>query len=189
MKLSTRHLRHPLLAIALLTGSLLAQAQELLVELVVFSQPSAELMPASAPGYDWAERAVVLDDTVRSDVLSIDPTRHQLDSDARKLQNNGYQIQFHRAWTQPADGLLSVAVHQGESLTAINEDPLYPVQGLVSVDSDPLTAKVTLWLNHATADMAEPVSERLQTTRRLRLGETHYLDHRSMGALIRVSRP
>lgn len=72
-------------------------------------------------------------------------------------------------------------------MTDAGGDLLYPVQGLVSLDTDPLSARVTLWLNHATA--AEPVSERLQTTRRLRLDETHYLDHRSLGALIRISQP
>lgn len=182
-----RHLLQPLLAAVLLSSSLLAQAQEYLVELVVFSQPGAQLLPAALPGHDWADRATELDETVRGDVRSIDPGRHQLDGDARKLQNNGYQIRMHRAWTQPADGYLSVAVKDGENLAAINEDPLYPVQGLVTLDGDPLTARVTLWLNHATG--AAPVSERLQTTRRLRLDETHYLDHRSLGALIRVSRP
>lgn len=188
MKLSNRLLVSPLLAAALLGSSLLAQAEQYLVELVVFTQPSAQLVPAAAPGHDWAERAVMLDDTVRSDVRSIDPTRHQLGSDASKLQSSGYQIKLHRAWTQPADDHVSVALTQGENLAAVNEDALYPVQGLVNLTGEPLTARVTLWLNHATASMAEPVSERLQTTRRLRLDETHYLDHHSLGALIRVSR-
>lgn len=187
MKLTARHLLQPLLAAALLSSSLLTHAEEYLVELVVFSQPGAQLMPAAAPGHDWADGANDLDETARGDVRSIDASRHQLDNEVRKLQNNGYQIKLHRAWTQPVDGYLSVAVKQGESLAAANEDALYPVQGLVSLDSDPLTAKVTLWLNHATG--AAPVSERLQTARRLRPGETHYLDHRSLGALIRVSRP
>lgn len=182
-------LRNALLAATLFATSLLVQAEEYVVELLVFSQPGAQLMPAANPGHDWAERAVALDETVRSDVRSLDSSRHQLENDARKLENNGYQIKLHRAWTQPADEFLSVAVHQGESLAAYTEDPLYPVQGLVSLDREPLTAKVTLWLNHTGPSMAEPVSERLQTTRRLRLGETHYLDHRSLGALIRVSRP
>lgn len=187
MKSITRNLLQPLLATALLTGSLLAEAQEYLVELLVFSQPGAQLTPAAGPGTDWDERATALDDTVRGDIRSIDPTRHRLDSDARKLESNGYEIRFHRAWTQPAHPHLSVAVREGQPMTDAGGDLLYPVQGLVSLDTDPLSARVTLWLNHATA--AEPVSERLQTTRRLRLDETHYLDHRSLGALIRISQP
>src|SRR5690606_4306211 len=152
----TRNLLQPLLATALLTGSLLAEAQEYLVELLVFSQPGAQLTPAAGPGMDWDERATALDDTVRGDIRSIDPTRHRLDSDARKLESNGYEIRFHRAWTQPADPHLSVAVREGQPMTDAGGDLLYPVQGLVSLDTDPLSARVTLWLNHATA--AEPVS-------------------------------
>src|SRR5690606_21640824 len=64
MKTITRNLLQPLLATALLTGSLLAEAQEYLVELLVFSQPGAQLTPAAGPGMDWDERATALDDTV-----------------------------------------------------------------------------------------------------------------------------
>src|SRR5690554_1236325 len=166
MKSITRNLLQPLFATALLTGSLLAEAQEYLVELLVFSQPGAQLTPAAGPGMDWDEHATALDDTVRGDIRSIDPTRHRLDSDARKLESNGYEIRFHRAWTQPADPHLSVAVREGQPMTDAGGDLLYPVQGLVSLDTDPLSARVTLWLNHATA--AVPVSERLQPTRPMR---------------------
>lgn len=187
MTATTRTLLRPLLGAALLATSLIAQAEQYLVELLVFSQPGAQLVPASAPGDDWSDKAVVLEETARSDIRAIDPLRHQLEGDARKLESNGYQIKLHQAWLQPADAQLNVAVRQGHTLAATQGEQLYPAQGLISLSDNPLSAKVTLWLNHATA--AEPVSERLQVSRRLRLDETHYLDHRSLGALIRVSRP
>lgn len=187
MKKFTRTLLKPLLATLLLCAGIQAQAQEYLVELVVFGQPGAQLVPAASPDHDWADRAVRLEEGFHSEVRTVDPHRHQLEAEARKLESNGYQIKLHRAWQQPADSYLSVAVHQGPVLTTEDSQQLYPAQALVSLSDAPLAAKVTLWLNHATA--AEPVSERLQVTRSLRLDQTYYLDHRSLGALIRVTRP
>ena len=175
------------MAVSLLTTSLLAKADPYLVELVVFSQPDAQLVPSAPLEQDWEAQSIKLDDTARSDVRSIDPVRYQLTDDVQKLESHGYQVKLHQAWIQPADTNLSVAVHQGASLET--DVPLYPTQGLVSLEEEPLTAHVTLWLNHITSHLDEPVSERLQTTRRLRLNETQYLDHKSMGALIRISRP
>ncbi|GGI94908.1 CsiV family protein [Halopseudomonas pertucinogena] len=186
MKTITRTLTKIMAALLLCTG-LHAYAQDYLVELVVFGQPGAQLVPAALPGADWADRAVLLDEGFNDEVRALAPHRHQLEAEARKLESSGYQIKLHRAWQQPADSHLSVAVHQGQSLATADGQLLYPAQALVSLSDTPLTARVTLWLYHATA--AEPVSERLQVTRSLRLDQTHYLDHRSLGALIRVTRP
>ncbi|SDS39023.1 Peptidoglycan-binding protein, CsiV [Halopseudomonas litoralis] len=184
----TRLVARLLMTLTLLACSALAQAQYL-VEVLVFSQPGAQIVPGASPEYSWDQQAVSLDDTTRSDVRSIDRTRYRLDSQASKLESKGYTIRLHRAWTQPTESGLTVALHQGNSLTGSNADPLYPVQGLISLDGEPLTAKVTFWLNHASEAMAEPISERLQSTRRLRVNEVHYLDHNSMGLLIHISQP
>lgn len=182
-----RHLLYSLLTLTVLSFSSLSQAQYL-VEVVVFSQPDAPLAAGIAPEPDWDRRAVSLTDTARSDVQSIDQSRYTLDTQAQRLSARGYQIRLHRAWSQPATGI-SVAVHSEHNLPSSSAVPLYPVQGLVTLKDDPLTAAVSFWLNHTSEDMAEPVSERLHMTRRLRINEVHYLDHKSMGMLIRISRP
>lgn len=177
-----------LAALTLLSCSAMAQAQYL-VEVVVFSQPGAQIVPGASPEHDWDWQAISLDATTRSDVRNIDRTRYSLDSQVSKLEAKGYTIRLHRAWTQPAESGLRVALHEGDKLAAPNGDSLYPVQGVVSLDGDPLTANVTFWLNHAGESMAEPISERLHSTRRLRVNEVHYLDHKSMGLLVRISQP
>ncbi len=183
-----RHMLYPLLALTLLMFSSLSQAQYL-VEVVVFSQPGAPLAAGAAPERDWDQRGISLEDTARSDVHSIDQSRYTLDAKAQQLTAKGYQIRLHRAWTQPAAADITVAVHSESSLTDSWNGALYPVQGLVTLTDEPLTAAVSFWLNHVSAEGAEPVSERLHMTRRLRVNEIHYLDHKSMGMLIRISRP
>lgn len=176
-----------LLAILALSGWMsLAQAQSqnsYQVEVVIFSQPSAQLTPGTAPDYGWAEQATHLTETTRSDVRSLDSSRLALSSDASKLRSQGYKIVLHKIWTQPDNKGLAVAVHEGEEI-----DGLYPVQALLSLGQERLLeVDITAWINNRTQD-GEFVSERIKQIRRLRLDETHYLDHQSMGMLVRISR-
>lgn len=169
-------------ALLLAGSSLFAQAQETyIVEVVLFSQPGAQIVAGPTPDPEWDADAASLDSTTRSEIRPIDRSRYSLDEKAAQLTRQGYKVSMHKAWTQPANGS-TVAVHEGEG------DWIYSAQGLVSLSQErPLETEVTFWINHATAG-AEPVSERLQQRRRLRLEETHYLDHQSMGMLIRVMR-
>lgn len=164
----------------------LAQAQSqntYQVEVVIFSQPSAQLTPGTAADYSWADQAVQLSETTRSNIRSLDNSQFQLSSDASKLSTQGYKVVLHQAWTQPDDSELVIAVHEGEEM-----DGVYPVQALVSLGREQMVeVDVTAWINNQTQDR-ELVSERIKQTRRLRLDETHYLDHQSMGMLIRISR-
>lgn len=163
----------------------LAQAQSqnnYQVELVIFSQPSAQLTPGTAPSYGWADQATKLSETTRSDVRMLDTSRHRLSSDAGKLSAQGYKVVLHQAWIQPDDKNLLIAVHEGQEMDAV-----YPVQALISLGRERLLeVDITAWLNNQTQDR-ELISERIRQTRRLRLNETHYLDHQSMGILIRIS--
>lgn len=176
------------LALAVLAFSALAKADHI-VEVVVFSQPGAPVVAGVPPDHDWDRNAVSLHDTARRDVRSIDKSRYTLDSQAEKLANNGYEIKLHQAWIQPADKGMTVAVHDDNNISIINNALLYSAQGLVTLKDEPLIAAVSFWLNMANTDQGELVSERLHMTRRLRLNEVHYLDHKSMGMLIRISRP
>ncbi|MBQ0744794.1 MAG: hypothetical protein KBT85_16000 [Pseudomonas sp.] len=176
-----------LLTILALSGWMgLAQAQSqntYQVEVVIFSQPSAQLTPGTAPSYDWADQATDLTVTTRSDVRNLDSSRLELSSDAGKLSAQGYKVVLHKAWTQPDDSSLAVAVHEGQEMGGI-----YPVQALVSLGQERLLeVDITAWINNQTQN-GEIVSERIKQIRRLRLDETHYLDHQSMGMLVRISR-
>ncbi|AQZ95602.1 CsiV family protein [Halopseudomonas phragmitis] len=184
-------MNHPLRIFTLLlilalgwAGLAQAQSEQIYqVEVVVFSQASGQLAAGQGPGSDWAERAVLLDSTARSDVRNIDQTRYRLGTEARRLNDQGYRVRLHKAWEQPADDSLRVAVTSGTE----NALGIYPVQGLVRLSQErALEADVSFWLNHNVQGQA--VSEHLRQNRRLRVDEVHYLDHQGMGMLIRVSR-
>jgi hypothetical protein len=96
---------------------------------------------------------------------------------------------MHNAWIQPTDSRLKVAVHQGERL-----GDHFPVEAVVGLqrNQDSLTLDVKAWRHMAARDQTDQngtlVSEQLHQIRRLRLDEVHYLDHQSMGMLVKVSR-
>jgi hypothetical protein len=181
-KALTRICRAGLIALAAWTSNALAQ-ESYIVEVVFFSQPGGQIAAAHSPDPDWTANAIDLANTARADVRPIDPSRHRLEQQAAQLSRQGYRVHLHRAWTQPAGADLTVAV----------EEPpvggIVPVQGLVTLAQDrPLEVAVNFWRNHATGGDQRVVSEQLQQRRRLRLDETHYLDHQSLGMLVRVSR-
>lgn len=185
---SLHYLPAQLMTLALLAFSTVTRAEHI-VEVVVFSQPGAPVVAGAPPDHDWDRNAVSLQDTTRQDVRRIDKSRYTLDSQAEKLAANGYDIKLHQAWIQPADAGMTVAVHSDTNIPTINQGLTYPVQGLVTIKDEPLTAAVSFWLNKVNGDQGELISERLHMTRRLRLNEIHYLDHKSMGMLIQISRP
>lgn len=182
-----------LLSISLFTAlasfSLTASAEDYLVEVVFFGQPSAPLVQGTSPNSDWEAEAVDLEGTARPDVRAIDQTRYRLRNQARKLEQSGYQIYLHQAWSQPLENDLVVALHRGTA-----ENGIYPVQGLVNLRQENLTeVKVAFWRNRSAAELqlqsATPlISEFLHQTRALRPGEVHYLDHQSLGMLVTISR-
>lgn len=177
-----------LLASLASTFALAQSADEYLVEVVFFGQPSAPIVAGTPPDLDWADSAIKLDETTRNDVRAIDSTRFQLDQDARKLEQKGYQVYLHQAWSQPLDNNLDVALSKGQA-----DNGIYPVQGLVNLSQDKLMEiAVSFWRNRNASEVqmsgASVVSENLHQRRALRLNETHYLDHQSLGMLVRVSR-
>lgn len=177
-----RSCRAGLLALAGWTGAALAQ-QAYIVEVVFFSQPGSQIIAAHSPDPDWTAQAVQLDSTARPDIRPVDAARHRLDEQAAQLGRQGYRVHMHRAWTQPAGTDTRVAVE------APPADGIVPVQGLITIAQEqPMEIEVNFWRNQATGGDMRVVSEQLQQRRRLRLDETHYLDHQSLGMLVRISR-
>ncbi|MFT6431368.1 MAG: hypothetical protein ACJAXR_001140 [Halopseudomonas sp.] len=181
-----------LLLLSLISLTAVTQAQSesaYQIEAILFAQPSGQISGERTPDSDWANGAIMLEETARSDVRKLDSTQHRLDREADKLTAQGYQILMHNAWIQPTDSRLKVAVHQGERL-----GDHFPVEAVVGLqrNQDSLALDVKAWRHMAARDQTDQngtlVSEQLHQIRRLRLDEVHYLDHQSMGMLVKVSR-
>ncbi|SDS37793.1 Peptidoglycan-binding protein, CsiV [Halopseudomonas xinjiangensis] len=176
-----------LLCLTLIAASVRAQNPEtVIVEVAFFSQPSSRLLPAEPADLDWADQALVLRETANSQVREIDTTRQELNDEMARMSRQGYRLQLHKAWTQPVGLGMPIAVTDTDSPASnMGTDP-QRVQGLVGIDQGSgLEANVSFWLNHVAAD-GSPITERIEQTRKLRLDETHYLDHPSLGVLIRL---
>lgn len=155
------------------------------VEVLLFSQSGSPLYSAPSPDYRWADNAVWADHENNADVRPVSDTLLRMTSEASRLQQNGNTILLHQAWVQPAESGLQVALASGEPL-----DEVFPVQALVSLQRDRfIELDATFWRNHINREERSlAASERLRDQRRMRLDEVHYLDHQSIGALVRVSR-
>lgn len=147
------------------------------VEIIVFSQ-GGQPLPASQPAPDdWAAGAQPLGAGSERPLA--------LSSEASRLTPaKGYQVLLHQAWQQTLGSTpVTVAFSNGEASFAH-----YPVQGtleLKSVRFVDLDARI--WVNRFDADGLLTGSEHLHQGARLKNGELTYLDHGSIGALIRVS--
>ncbi|SDT99640.1 CsiV family protein [Halopseudomonas salegens] len=155
------------------------------VEVLLFSQSGSPLYSAPMPQYQWADEAVWAERDNNADVRPVSETLLRMTGQADRLRQGGSSILLHQAWVQPADGNLTVAVAKGEPL-----DEVFPVQALISLQRDRFVElDATFWRNHIDRESRNlAASERLSEQRRLRLDEVHYLDHQSIGALVRVSR-
>ncbi len=190
MKPVTRTLQQlALLSLVLLAAAGHAQTGDTYqVEAIVFAQPSAPFSGNRTPDMQWADDAVLLDETARSDVRKLDDTQRRLGREADALGAQGYPILMHSTWVQPADSSLKVAVRGGEPLGDHHQ-----VEAVVGLQRGPeaMQIEVKAWRHTgvgAPGDAGQIVSELIHQTRRLRPDEVHYLDHQSMGMLVRVTR-
>lgn len=167
----------PIFLLSLLgTGQAWAEGQYQ-VEVIVFRQ-AGEPIPAAQPvPDDWAQGA-----------LPVDATRERataLNGEAARLNpSNGYQVLLHKAWLQT----LGSAPSSAAISTGNEQFGHFPVEGtlrltqarFIDVDAD-------LWVNQFDASGLVTGSERIKQSSRLKSGELTYLDHGSLGLLIRVS--
>ena len=146
------------------------------VELLVFRQAGdAVIAPKIAPD-DWAGTALPIAGNER-------PT--SLDNEAAKLNpGNGYQVLLHKAWSQTLSTTPSrVAVSSGEAHLGH-----YPVEGTLAFTQDRFAdLDLELWINRFSADGLLESSEHMKVTQRLKDNSLTYLDHGSLGALVRIS--
>ncbi|HEY1029633.1 MAG TPA: peptidoglycan binding protein CsiV [Pseudomonas sp.] len=146
------------------------------VELLVFRQAGEPVVAPKVAPDDWAGTALPISGNER-------PT--SLDGEAAKLnQSNGYQVLLHKAWSQTLGSNPSrAAISSGETHFGH-----YPVEGTLNFVQERFTdLDMELWINRFSADGLLETSERLKIAQRLKDNALTYLDHGSLGALIRIT--
>ncbi|SDU18266.1 Peptidoglycan-binding protein, CsiV [Pseudomonas pohangensis] len=155
----------------------LAMAGPYQVEVLFFRQ-AGEVIPASqlAPE-DWAMGSQpVTAESQRSTALN--------DAAAKLIPANGYKVLLHQAWAQelgPAP--VKVALTAGNQMFGH-----YPIEGVLTLSENPsIDLEANLWINQIDAEGVLTGSEQLKQSTRLLPGKLTYIDHGSLGLLVRVS--
>jgi hypothetical protein len=167
----------PLILLSLLGTAPAFAAGPYQVEVIVFRQ-AGEPIPASQPApEDWSQGAQPIDASRERSTA--------LNSEAGKLSPaNGYQVLLHKAWSQNLDGnVSSVALSSGNE-----QFGHFPVEGTLRLSQARfIDLEADLWVNQFDDSGLLSSSERIKQGSRLKSGELTYLDHGSLGLLIRVS--
>lgn len=167
----------PLILCLLLNTSAAVAAGLYQVEVIVFRQGNEPLTASQPAPDDWSLGA-----------QPVDPTQERstaLNSEARKLNPaNGYQVLLHKAWSQNIDGNVSrVMLSSGDE-----QFGHFPVEAVLHFSQARfIDLEADLWVNQFDDSGLITSSERLKQGSRLKTSELTYLDHGSLGLLIRIS--
>jgi len=145
---------------------------------VIFFRQAGEVIPSSqlAPE-DWAFGSQTLAaESMRSTALK--------DQAAKLIPDNGYKVLLHQAWEQEVSANpMKVALTDGNQSFGH-----YPIEGILTLSEDPsINLEVNLWINQIDAEGVLTGSEQLKQATRLQAGKLTYIDHGSLGLLVRVS--
>ncbi len=170
-----RHLLRLMILLSLGSAQVFASDSQV-VELIVFRQ-SSESLPASRVAPDnWANGATpITAQMLRST---------QLDLLTKKLTpDHGYQVIMHKAWLQTNDGsTMQVAINDGEA-----HFQHYPVEGTLSFELERTSSvQLDLWINQFNTDKTLRSSERFKQKILVANDQVTFIDHSSLGALIRI---
>lgn len=170
-----RLLRPLLTSLALLAGPVMADPYQ--VEVLLFRQ-SAEQLPAHTVPEDWNQQSTpVTREFERTPLLETEATRLQ--------EAGGYQILSRKAWLQDlGEQAQTISYSDGEL-----RDGHGLVDVLVSLSQERdqrVTLDFTAWVNRFDADGFLTGSEQISQQRRLMPGQLIYIDHPSLGALLRL---
>ncbi|MFB0963878.1 MAG: CsiV family protein [Pseudomonas sp.] len=170
-----RYLIHLALLLTLCSTHALANDTQQ-VELIIFRQ-SSQTIPASQVAPDnWANGATpVTREMLRST---------QLDHFVKKLTPaNGYQVLLHKAWLQTSNGTsVQVAVSEGTESFAH-----YPVEGTISMELERTSqVQMDFWINQFNPDATLLSSERFKQSALVANDQVTFIDHGTLGALIRI---
>jgi hypothetical protein len=147
------------------------------VELILFRQASTPLLSSQPVPEDWADDAQLpASGSERSTALN--------DEAAKLSPANGYEVLLHRAWRQSVGAApVKIALSNGQEQLG-----QFPVQGILTLQQDSFVeATADFWANQFDADGMVESSEHIKQSRRLKNDQVTYLDHGSLGVLIKVS--
>lgn len=146
------------------------------VELLVFRQAGEPVFAPKVAPDDWAGTALPITGNER-------PTT--LDGEAAKLNpGSGYQVLLHKAWSQTIGSSPSrVAVSSGEERFGH-----HVIEGTLSFTQERFAdLDLELWINQFSGDGLLESSEHMKVAQRLKDNSLTYLNHGSLGALVRIS--
>ena len=155
-----------------------APANMVQVEVLLFRQGDTPLIASQPPAANWAEGSSLL--TERNEVpLSMTEQASKLTPD------QGYQILLHKAWRQTMSSpTVDLSIKEGQG-----QFEFFPIQGRVRLSfGDQVSMNTDLWLNTLDEQGRITACEHLEQQFRVRTNEIRYLDHGSLGVLIRVNR-
>lgn len=147
------------------------------VELILFRQASTPLLASQPAPDDWAGDAQLpASGSQRSTALN---------NEAAKLSPaNGYEVLLHQAWQQSVGpNPVKIALTNGQE-----QFGQYPAEGTLSIKRESFVdITADFWVNQFDADGLVTASEHLKQSSRLKNGQPTYLDHGSLGVLIKVT--
>lgn len=144
------------------------------VELILFRHADPLFSSQRAP-FDWARDAQPLERTAER-ATDLDELAARLDS------GDGYRVLLHQAWQQRIGERRSLGAGQ-------RQFEHFPIEGVIGLQQGRwLAVDVRLWVNRFGEYGQLLASEQLRQRVDLRPGELRYIDHGSLGLLIRASR-
>ncbi|MWV18124.1 hypothetical protein F3I16_18950 [Pseudomonas sp. L-22-4S-12] len=170
-----RAFRHFTLLLCLLAPSAFADALYQ-IEVIVFRQAGQPVVASQPAPDDWALGAQPISASERPVALT---------EVADKLNpGSGYQVLLHKGWTQslgavPSKAALSIGNEQFGHYPVEGAIALTQLERLVDIDAN-------IWVNQFDADGLLTGSEHMKQRSRLKNGELTYLDHGSLGMLVKI---
>ncbi|WP_454255774.1 CsiV family protein [Pseudomonas sp. Marseille-Q8238] len=171
-----RAFRHFTLLLCLLAPSAFADALYQ-IEVIVFRQAGEPVVASQPSPDDWATGAQPISGNERSVTLS--------DVAAKLNPGSGYQVLLHKAWEQS----VSPAPEKFAFETGNEQFGHFPVEGIIALSQPERLVDIDadIWVNTFDGNGLLSGSERIKQRTRLKNGELTYLDHGSLGMLVKVT--
>lgn len=170
-----RYLVHLALLLTLCSTHTLANDTQV-VELIVFRQSSQSLPASQVAPDNWANGATL----VSTEMLRSTHLDHLVN---KLTPENGYQVLLHKAWLQTSNGpSVQVAVNAGQE-----HFEHYPIEGTLAMVLDRTSqVEMDFWINQFNPDATLLSSERFKQNTLVANDQVTFIDHGTLGALIRI---